>query len=166
MHVTVCISTRDRGPSIAGTIRSLEASDYRDFDVVIVDQSRTNETEQAIRAIVRDDPQYTYIPSQTAGAATSRNIALAHARGSIVAWTDDDCEVSPQWLSRIAECFRNYPAVSQICGEVRAGAHDQALGLIPIYAVRRFRIISSPVRKWQEAGISASMAFRVEAVRA
>src|SRR6516162_6518530 len=97
MHVTVCIATRNRGSSVADTLRSLGASRYRDFDTVIVDQSVDDTTEQAVR-LCADDLAITYVRSASAGLSHARNLCIEHASGPIVAFTDDDCEVGEDWL--------------------------------------------------------------------
>ncbi|NQZ75621.1 MAG: glycosyltransferase family 2 protein [Ekhidna sp.] len=41
------------------------------------------------------------------GPARARNIALRHAQGEIIAFTDDDCEVHPDWLATILNEFNH-----------------------------------------------------------
>ena len=41
------------------------------------------------------------------GPARARNTALAVARGSIIAFTDDDCEVNEDWLAIILREFKS-----------------------------------------------------------
>src|SRR5579871_5079677 len=91
MHVTVCICTRNRGSSIATTLRSVAASTYKDFDAVIVDQSTTDETAEAVRAVIAEDERFRYLRSQAVGASAARNVAIAQACGPLIAFTDDDC---------------------------------------------------------------------------
>ncbi|HEY7349036.1 MAG TPA: glycosyltransferase family A protein [Ktedonobacterales bacterium] len=166
MHVTVCICTRNRGSAIAATLRSLAASSYKDFDAVIVDQSAAEDTEQAVHEVTAGDARFSYWRSQTAGLSVARNIALAHARGPIIAFTDDDCDVSPDWLALLVEYFRAYPDVGEICGEVRAISYDPAAGHIPAFVVRSQERISSPWAFRRARGIGANMAFRQESLRA
>jgi glycosyltransferase involved in cell wall biosynthesis len=166
MHVTVCICTRDRGGSITSTLRSIAESSFEDFDVVIVDQSSDDVTEQAVRRTVESDTRFTYLRSSTRGLSTARNVALRNAQGTIIAFTDDDCEVSKTWLELFDIYFRDYPDVGQICGAVLSGPHDSRLGFIPDYPISALRRISSPWQKWRAGGILANMAFRAEVLRA
>jgi glycosyltransferase involved in cell wall biosynthesis len=165
MHVTVCICTRDRGRAITATLCSLADSAYEDFDVVIVDQSAAGDTAEAVRQATAGDARFAYIRSQSTGASSARNVGVAHARGPIIAFTDDDCDVPREWLSLIVRYFGEHPDVAQICGEVRAGPHDASAGFIPTYAVRSRRRIASPWLKWREGGIGANMAFRLDVLR-
>jgi GT2 family glycosyltransferase len=166
MHVTVCICTRNRGASIVATLRSLASSSYTDFDVVIVDQSTEDKTAQAVRTASDGDPRFSYLRSATVGLSVARNLAIAQARGPIIAFTDDDCEVSPQWLAVLVDIFQRNPDAGEVCGQVDAAPHDVTQGYIPTYEVRRFKRIASPWLKWREGGIGANMTFRQEALQA
>lgn len=165
MHVTICVPTRDRGASILRTLRSLVASSYTDWDAVIVDQSRTGVTESAVRALTQGDLRFRYIASTASGSSAARNLALAHARGPLVAFTDDDCEASPEWLERLVEYYRRYPECGLIYGSVQAGPHDPQAGFIPTAPIARFRRIAAPSLKWRDLGIGANMAGPLDALR-
>ncbi|MBF6591816.1 MAG: glycosyltransferase family 2 protein, partial [Ktedonobacterales bacterium] len=166
MHVTVCVCTRDRGARIAATLSSLLAQQYPDFDCVVVDQSATDETERAAKEILAGEARFTYLRSTTRGLSAARNIALAHTRGPIVAFTDDDCRVPPDWLSRLVDAFIAYPDAGAVFGVVRAAPHDTEAGYIPTSGFTRVRLIHSPWRKWYEQGIGANMAFRRAVINA
>jgi glycosyltransferase involved in cell wall biosynthesis len=165
-HITICIPTKGRGASIAGTITSLQAMSYESFDVVIVDQSADDATARAVEALIGNDARFKYIHSATAGSSVARNLAVARATGPLIAFTDDDCDVPPDWLARIAAHFAADPALGQICGEVLPAHDDLTLGFIPTYYVPIQRRIASPWLKWREGGIGANMAFRLDVLRA
>jgi glycosyltransferase involved in cell wall biosynthesis len=160
MHITICVCTRDRSASIAAMLRSLLASTYSDYDVVIVDQSAENTTEQCVRAIAGDDARFRYFRSATTGVCRARNLAIRQAIGPVIAFTDDDCEVAPDWLSAIASLFIRHPQVDMLCGAVHAAAFDANAGFIPVFEPRVEQRIASRWLKWREKGISANMAMR------
>ena len=166
MHVTVCICTRDRGPTITTSLRSIAGSRYDDYDVVVIDQSRSDDTEQAIKLVDTVRTRLTYARSQTVGSAVAHNLAVERARGPLVAFTDDDCEVSPDWLRLIVAHFQANPEVGQVCGAVIAGPHDAKQGFVPDSVITRTAQTRSPWLKWRERGIGANMAFRLEVLRA
>jgi len=166
MHVTVCICTRDRGPTVARSLRSVFASRYDDYDVVVIDQSTSDDTERTIEHLEVPRRRLTYVRSQTAGSSIAHNLAAEHAQGPIVAYTDDDCEVSPDWLRLIAAYFQANPNVGEVCGAVVAGPHEQEQGFVPDSVITRAELTSSPWLKWRERGIGANMAFRLDVLRA
>jgi len=166
MHVTVCICTRDRGPTIATSLRSIGGSQYDDYDVVVIDQSRSDDTEQASKRVDTVRTRLTYARSQTVGSAVAHNLAVECAQGPLVAFTDDDCEVSPDWLRLIVAHFQANPEVGQVCGAVIAGPHDAKQGFVPDSVITRMAMTRSPWLKWRERGIGANMAFRLDVLRA
>lgn len=55
------------------------------------------------------------------GLSRARNTGLRHVRGDIVAWTDDDTQVRPNWVGEIQRVFLE-PEVSGMTGLVLPGA--------------------------------------------
>jgi GT2 family glycosyltransferase len=58
--------------------------------------------------------------------ATSRNVGLALCAKELVAMTDDDGEVFPDWVSQIKRLHREHPEAGAIGGPVR-GMHSDSL---------------------------------------
>jgi glycosyltransferase involved in cell wall biosynthesis len=72
-----------------------------DFELLIVDQSEDNATEQALAAYA-GDRRFRYIRSSSRGASAARNVGVEQSTAPIIAFTDDDCRVSTDWLRQIA----------------------------------------------------------------
>ena len=51
----------------------------------------------------------TLIRAPKGGPAAARNLGAAHARGEYLAFTDDDCEPSENWLQALDRCFQQEP---------------------------------------------------------
>ena len=101
-----------------------------------------------------------YLHSQHYGSSAARNLAITHARGPIVAFTDDDCFVAPDWLARIAAYFEADATLGMLAGPVLPGEHDATKGFIPTSDAPRFRRFTKRWLKWREGGIGANTAFR------
>jgi glycosyltransferase involved in cell wall biosynthesis len=136
--VSVCLPTRDRGVRIAPTLASLRRLDHGSYEVVVVDQSTDDRSGLAFRETVGDDPRFSWIPSTSIGRSAACNIALGRARGAIVAFTDDDCLVPPDWLSGIERALANDPRIAAICGG------DATRGMIPVFLPLSQRVHRSP----------------------
>ncbi len=50
--------------------------------------------------------------------AASRNIGLAHCAGEIVAMTDDDAEVFPDWVTQVKKIHAAHPEVGGVGGAI------------------------------------------------
>jgi len=126
--ITVVVATRDRTASLERTLSSLERLRYQRFDVVVVDSApSTAETRLALRA--RSSPfDLRYVHTSRPGLALAHNTALELVTGEVVAFTDDDVEVDPWWLSAVAETFAE-EGVTCVTGLILAAELETAAQL-------------------------------------
>ncbi|GAA3337473.1 hypothetical protein GCM10017714_04660 [Curtobacterium pusillum] len=119
-RMSVVIGTRDRPDDVRRCVRSVLASAYDDFEVIVVDNAPTTD---ATRAVVGSfaDPRLTYVLEARAGVSRARNAGLAHASGSVVAFVDDDVVVDREWLAAIAEVYARDADVVCATGLVPSG---------------------------------------------
>lgn len=100
--VSIIIPTKDRLEYLKRTIESILArSEYRNFEILIVDNgSVEGETKQYLETladpcrVIRDERPFNF--------SRLNNGAVLHARGSIVAFLNNDLEVvAPEWLTEM-----------------------------------------------------------------
>src|SRR4051812_31150414 len=89
--IGVIIPTRDRGDSVVRTIQSILNGDLLDIDLIVVDQSESDDTGFAVSEFL-SDKRFRYIRSKTRGVSIARNIGVGYTSAPIIANTDDDCE--------------------------------------------------------------------------
>ncbi len=109
-RVSVLICTYNRAPRLARTLawfaRRPAPMSYA-ADILVVDNNSTDRTADVIDMAARQSAtpiRRVFEPRQ--GKAFALNTGLRHARGCILALTDDDVEPEPSWLDRIVEVFR------------------------------------------------------------
>jgi glycosyltransferase involved in cell wall biosynthesis len=97
-EVTVVIPTRNRWELLSRkALRSALGQEAVEHEVVVVDDASTDET--AARLAAFDDPRVRFVRlNERAGVAHARNAGIAAARGSWVAFLDDDDLWSPRKL--------------------------------------------------------------------
>lgn len=92
------------------------------FEVIVVNDGGG----RAIESIVSDAPKALdariAIPAGT-GPSAARNAGAAAARGTFVAFTDDDCEPRPDWLRALERTLNAHPGAAA-GGKVVNGAPD------------------------------------------
>jgi glycosyltransferase involved in cell wall biosynthesis len=100
--ISVVVCTRDRPEELRVCLEALARQTYPRHEIVVVDNAPkgTATHELAGQFDVR------YVVEPTPGLDWARNRGIAEARGSIVAYTDDDARPDPDWLSAIAAAFR------------------------------------------------------------
>jgi glycosyltransferase involved in cell wall biosynthesis len=162
VQITVVVCTRNRGDSAVQALETIFENTYPNYEVIVVDQSTNDETELAI-APFKQYPNFRYIHSETIGTGRSRNIGLLNATGDIVAYTDDDCSVPPDWLEATAKIFIQHPRVALVYFNVEAGPHDTEAGYIPDFIVEKNRMLHTLRDSFPGLGLGAGMALRREA---
>ncbi|QBJ97633.1 glycosyltransferase family 2 protein [Rhodococcus sp. ABRD24] len=149
--VTVVVCTRDRVAMLRVALESILASDYPDFDVVVVDNaSATDETRRYVDEF--DDPRVRVVVEPRAGLSRARNAGLRAATGEIVAFTDDDVVVDSGWLGELTRAFDWDCSVACVCGivpsgEIRTPAQayfDQRVGWASSCTPRLFDLADPP----------------------
>jgi glycosyltransferase involved in cell wall biosynthesis len=75
---------------------------FRNVEVIIVDQNPSGFLDDIILAYQGFFPLI-HVLSQTANASTARNIGIAHAKGDVIAFPDDDCLYAPGVIQRVVD---------------------------------------------------------------
>jgi glycosyltransferase involved in cell wall biosynthesis len=114
LRVSVVVCTRDRPGQLGRCLRSLLASSLPPHEIVVVD----NEPETlATREVVQRFPAVRYVPEERPSLSVARNTGVRHCKGDVIAFTDDDAVVHPQWLASISRGFVE-PSVMSTTGLV------------------------------------------------
>lgn len=108
--VSVIVPTFNRPEARAACVQALVRQDYpRDrFEVIIVDDGSLVPVTAPVRELQHDVPIRVLRQSNT-GPAAARNLGAQHARGDLLAFTDDDCIPAPQWLRELAQVLDGVP---------------------------------------------------------
>ena len=118
--VTVIISTYNRRDSLVRAVRSVleqEAGTPR-FEVVVVDNNSSDGTADALAELQAADVRLRYAFEGRQGLSYARNRGIGEARAPIVAFTDDDVRVAPNWVSEIVRAFERHPDADFVGGRV------------------------------------------------
>jgi len=118
--VTVVVPVRNRELTIQPLLDSLQKLDYdrNKVEVIVVDGNSTDKTQE----IVKKYPVKLVVKKRK-GLNLARNTGIKCAKGEIVAFTDSDCIVPPNWITKIVENFKD-PKVSCVGGSAKALDRD------------------------------------------
>ncbi len=157
--ITIIICTRNRGAAVGKTITAALANHYANFEIVVIDQSDDEATENAVADYLHE-VRLRYVRSTGKGLAAARNLGCQLAYGEIIAMTDDDCEAQQDWLQNLAAAFAQDDRIGMVLGNVIAAPHTKELGFIPAYVRREAFLARSIKDKHKVEGIGACFAFR------
>jgi GT2 family glycosyltransferase len=117
--VSVVVCTRDRADQLAGCLDRLRLLTYPRLEVVVVDNAPPDDaTQRVVEAVQQQDPRFRYVREPRPGLSAARNKGLAEARGTVLAYTDDDVAVDPDWVQGVLRGFARRPDVGCVTGLV------------------------------------------------
>lgn len=107
---TVFIPTYNRASLLPRAFASLEAQTYRNFEVVIVDDGSTDDTEAVVAAwLGRVDVPVVYAKQPNRGKYAAHNAGVELARGAFFVLLDSDDRLLPDTLERILRHWESIP---------------------------------------------------------
>jgi glycosyltransferase involved in cell wall biosynthesis len=116
--VSAIICTRNRPDKIGQAVVSVLANTFPNFDLTVIDQSTSDETERVVRGIGERDARVRYHRMSKFGLSRARNMAIASSTGTIIASTDDDCLVPSDWIEKIVSAFEEQRDGELMYGQV------------------------------------------------
>lgn len=115
--ITVGIVTRNRAPDLVNALESLTAQSRRPDEVIVVDNGSTDHTKQVVAGFEQRLPlRYMYLAD--ASIPLARNVVVDSATQEVISFTDDDCAISPEWLSSVERGFLRADNVGIVGGWV------------------------------------------------
>lgn len=98
--VSIIMPSYNTGRFLSETIRSVLAQTYTNWELLLVDDASTDNTDEVVMAFLTDS-RIRYIKNETnRGAAVSRNRALREAKGKWIAFLDSDDLWMPDKLEK------------------------------------------------------------------
>jgi glycosyltransferase involved in cell wall biosynthesis len=156
--ISVMICSRNRPDDIVQVMPHIMAQDYPNYEVIIIDQSSDDLSEQRVKSQYGNDPRLRYIRPGTVGLSIARNQALAEARHEICAFTDDDVEVPTDWLTKCNLAFNKHPDTDVLFSPVLV-PHDRDQSLDQYFACLDFHE-ARVLNKGELFGMGANMMLR------
>lgn len=159
----IAICTKNRSETLLTAVSSALAND--DATVVLVDQNPDGRVVDALAGLT-DRRHLHHVRTNTVGAGQARNVALANTDADIVCFTDDDCELSPDWATRLTAQMEADPTLGLAFCPVSEAPSPQGAGYAPMHEVPQkavFTSFSAGIRP-EMLGIGAGMAVRREAI--
>lgn len=103
---SIIIPTYNRAQLITGSINSAIAQDYPNFEIIVVDDGSTDNTEEVVRAI--NNPKVIYHKKINEERAAARNAGARMAKGDYVTFFDSDDYLYPFHLAEAAKLVEKH----------------------------------------------------------
>jgi GT2 family glycosyltransferase len=118
--VSIVVSTHNRAHLLRPCLDALlrQCTDLSSYEIIVVDNNSTDGTPAVLADFVGRGLPIRALREPRQGVSYGRNAGVAVARGRIIAFTDDDIRVAPDWVSRIVRTLQDDTGVDCIGGPV------------------------------------------------
>lgn len=104
--VSIVIPTLNRYTFLKDVLHDLEQQDYNNFEIIVVDQSEPFQP-----SFYEDfNLKINLLRQEEKALWLARNIAIKNAKGELIALSEDDVRVQPDWISSHLKCLRYFDA--------------------------------------------------------
>src|SRR3989338_4387368 len=175
---SVIIPTYNGEHHITKTLDSVWQQALHDatYEVIVVNDGSDDRTESAVMHYFTNNPPplpRTLITTPPNPApAVARNIGILSARGTYLAFTDDDCIVPKNWLANFYETFRRHPTIQGVGGWKRPYTeHGRAVSRYDVFIFlsrwpyMRNEAMGHALTQFNNCGDTANVCYTKHAVR-
>lgn len=108
MNITfsIVVPTYNRANLIGATLDSLLQQSFKDYEIIVVDDGSTDDTEAVVLSI--KDPRIIYCRKENAERGAARNFGIQKAKGNYVTFIDSDDLMYPYALQNAFDNIQKY----------------------------------------------------------
>ncbi len=114
--VSVCVGSI-RATTVSHLIDSIRGQECPAWELIIVTQGQDSQLRRIVADASARDGRIRTLNLDKFGRSRALNAAVQHATSDIFAFTDDDCEAAPDWLSTILRTFERVPDAGIVAGD-------------------------------------------------
>ena len=140
--VSVIIPAYNYARFIAEAVASIQSQTYSNWEMIVVDDGSTDDTEAVVKSLAADEPRIAYFRQDNARQAAARNNGIRHAKGKYFQFLDADDLIEPQKLERQVAFLEQHTAVDITYGGVRYFSSERA----------GERLLSRQYSSWEDSG--------------
>jgi cellulose synthase/poly-beta-1,6-N-acetylglucosamine synthase-like glycosyltransferase/spore germination protein YaaH/peptidoglycan/xylan/chitin deacetylase (PgdA/CDA1 family) len=118
--ISVLIPCFNESRVIAASVARILESNWKNLEVLVLDDGSTDATAAVVREAFRDEPRVSLLAFENGGKARALNRGLAQTRGEIIVALDADTLFPPDTLPRLARWFVD-PKVGAVAGNAIVG---------------------------------------------
>jgi cellulose synthase/poly-beta-1,6-N-acetylglucosamine synthase-like glycosyltransferase len=118
--VSIIVPAYNEALVIKNTINSLLASDYENYEIIVVDDGSTDDTSEIVRENFSNDQRVRLFAAVAGGKAAALNVGLRYAKGDIVIALDADTLFARPTVGALVHRFSD-PKMGAVAGNAKVG---------------------------------------------
>jgi len=139
--VSVIMPAYNAAEHIAEAIESVLIQNYRNFELIVVDDGSTDNTRDIVAGFKDDNIRYFY--KENAGPASARNLGITKSQGLSLIHLDSDDMITPDYIAKHLQEFEKHPDADLVyCDDCLIEENSNPIRVIerPEYTDRRLLI--------------------------
>ncbi len=131
MKFSVLLCTCNRHELLARSLPALIERTESKPDEIVVVNGGDERADEVVNSYTSDHrTRVKLIRTVNKNLAASRNVGLAHCEGDIIAMTDDDAEVFPNWVTLLKQIHAEHPEAGGVGGAVIGSDSDSVISRV------------------------------------
>lgn len=121
--ISIVVSTYNRAALLEPALRALlddQVAGDVVYEVIFVDNNSSDSTRDVLESFAAEgDPRFRHLFEARQGVSNGRNAGIRASSAPIIAFTDDDIRVAPNWVATIKRLFDEHPEIDCVGGPVQ-----------------------------------------------
>jgi cellulose synthase/poly-beta-1,6-N-acetylglucosamine synthase-like glycosyltransferase/peptidoglycan/xylan/chitin deacetylase (PgdA/CDA1 family)/spore germination protein YaaH len=118
--VSVIVPAYNEELVVENTIKSLLASHYQNYEIIVVDDGSVDRTSEIVSEKFAGNERVRLLSASAGGKSAALNVGLRYAKGEIVIALDADTLFAPQTIGALAHRFYD-PKIGAVAGNAKVG---------------------------------------------
>lgn len=110
---SVIVPLYNKEKSIQNTLKSALDQTFTDFEIIIINDGSTDQSES--KALAINDSRIRLFSTENQGVSAARNFGIAKASGTLIAFLDADDYWFPNHLKQLSELYEMFPQCGLYC---------------------------------------------------
>jgi glucosyl-dolichyl phosphate glucuronosyltransferase len=164
MNISVVLGTYNRAGSLRLTLETFLQLMFQDltWELLVIDNNSTDSTREVVENFAATAAfPVRYIFEKRQGRSAALNAGIVEAKGEIIAFTDDDVLLHPDWISNLKQTFERFNCAAVAGRVVPVWNHPKPdwLEMDGQFAVVHFEL-GDKFREIRKPPLGANSAFR------
>ncbi len=127
--VSIVMPAYNAADYIVRAIESVLIQNYRNFELIVVDDGSTDRTADIVRDFKNEQIKYFF--KENGGVASARNFGLQKAGGTFIVMLDSDDMMTPDYIAGHLREFERYPEMDMVyCDDLLINEQDKPIRVI------------------------------------
>lgn len=160
--ISIIVATRDRQDKLLQCVKAFLKNTPVNYELIILDQSN----DRNFKSLTFINSRIKHYHLSFMGKSRALNTGIRIASGEILAFTDDDCLVTPKWITKILTFMEKNPDIHAVFGSVYPHIKTKTPDTIcpSTLTLKRSRYIKREGAHVSQIGYGNNMAIRKNAL--